>query len=147
LAADTLPISPEYPLAEVYAQLVLRARELAPAGLAERWGVCHFHGHPDFRLSLGRYRVVGMAPLATRVTVFMEWRRVLGHPEQYGSSPDFAPLAAAWQALPIRNLGQPWNSRDLGEVGSQAATDLLACGMRLMVTDLRRRHPETIAAP
>jgi hypothetical protein len=38
----------------------MRAHE--PDGLKEEWGVCEFNYVPDFRMNLGKYRVVGVMP-------------------------------------------------------------------------------------
>ena len=133
------PIAADYVLAEVYAELVRSVRELAPADLEEVWGVCQFHG-PDFRLNRRGYRVLGLAPLATRVTVWMAWDRMFDLHERHPSV-DTRAFAAAWPQLSIRNRNQPWNAKTVTEVTSKPAIDLLRCGMRLMVRDIDARHP------
>src|ERR1051326_7806848 len=66
-----------YPLAGLYQEVVQLVRRLAPPYLQEVWGAGHLHrGVPDFRLSLGRYRVIGVFPRATRVHVFMDWHQI-----------------------------------------------------------------------
>ena len=78
-----------YHMSALYEQLIAKVRQSAPSGLSEAFGVVEFEGIPDFRLSLGKYRVIELAPMAKRIGVFMEWRKLFRNPEVYSDNPDF----------------------------------------------------------
>ena len=46
----------------LHVQFIKKMRAHEPDGLKEEWGVCEFDYVPDFRMNLGKYRVVGVMP-------------------------------------------------------------------------------------
>jgi len=133
-----------YPLADLYLEVVDLIRQLAPASLQEVWGAGHPHrGVPDFRLSLGRYRVIGVFPRVTRVHVFMEWCKVFQRAENYGGDSDFVAFEDAFGYLRVNeNWNQPWNVYPHTDLEDPHVETFLSCGMRLIVKEICRRHPE-----
>lgn len=131
-----------YRLGAVYEELILRVRQCAPPGLTEAFGTVNFIGVPDFRLRLGKYRVIEVAPLATRIAVFMPWSRVFQRPEIYDRDPDFVAFEDAFGFLGVDKLkNQLWNVRADTDLSDMGVTTFLECGMRLVVKEIRRMHP------
>ena len=141
-----LPVPAGYLLDGQYRRVVSMVRAEAPHGLEEAIGVVQFSGIPDFRLNLGRYRVVEIAPMARRVAVFMEWRKVLRDPARWEREPQFDRFIDAFGYLGINdNWNQPWNITLTTDLDEAYVADFLASGMWLMVNDIRRRHPSPTA--
>jgi hypothetical protein len=133
-----------YPHADLYLEVVDLVQRLAPASLQEVWGAGHPHrGVPDFRLSRGRYRVIGVFPRATRVHVFMEWCKIFQQADSYADDPDFAVFEDAFGYLGVNeNWNQPWNVFPDTDLHDPYVGTFLSCGMRLLVKEICRRHPE-----
>lgn len=130
-----------YPLAGKMAEIVTKVRMYAPPGLVERWGVVKFGGNPDFRLNLGRYRVIGVLPNKTYVGVYMEWTELYRRRTVYASDPDFTAFEDAHAFLQPRNQRGPWQARGETDLDDRYVDVFLETGMRLMVKKLRRKHP------
>lgn len=131
-----------YHLSDLYDAIVLLVRESASDGMSERWGVTMFRGIPDFRLNYGKYRVIELAPLATRIAVFMEWRKVFIQQEHYATDPDFLIFEDAFGYLGINeNWHQPWNVNTETDLSDPYVRAFLTSGMALMMKDIQRRHP------
>lgn len=58
-----------YHLRDQYGVLVGKVRQCAPTEVTEQWGVVKFDGVSDFRLKLGKYRIIELAPMAARIGV------------------------------------------------------------------------------
>ena len=130
-----------YHLADLYEEAIALVMSLAPPGLTERWGVCQFDGTPDFRLNLGRYRVIGVAPQKTRVDIFMEWRKVFQNRQFYEQEPDFLQFEDAFGALEIQDWNTPWHIATSEVLHGPYVEQFLRSGMALIVRELNRRHP------
>ena len=134
----------DYHLQSQYDTIVTIIRELAPPGLTEAWGVVVFKGGPDFRLNLGRYRVIEVVPLARHVAVFMEWRQVFRRPEIYADDPDLYLFEDAFGYLGVNdNWNQPWNVWPETDLSDPYVATFLEYGMRLIIKEIRRKHPST----
>ncbi|TKJ43347.1 hypothetical protein CEE36_04765 [candidate division TA06 bacterium B3_TA06] len=132
-----------YPLLDKYREIVEKIRICAPPGLTEEWGRCRFKGGEDFRLNLGRYRVIEVAPMATRIAVFAEWRKFLRNRELYVDDPDFSAFEDAFGYLGINeNLNQPWNIYPDTDLNDSYVEVFLETGMRLIAKELKRIHPK-----
>ncbi len=119
-------------------------KQLAPLELTEAWGVVKFEGVPDFRLNNGKYRVIELAPMARRIAVFMEWRKVFRQPEVYADDPDFHLFEDAFGYLGVNeNWNQPWNVRAETDLFDPYVSTFLESGIRLMVKEIHREHPVT----
>ena len=131
-----------YHLQEKYDSLITVVKQLAPPDLTEIRGVVEFRGGPDFHLNLYRYRVIELAPMARRIAVFMEWRKVFHRPEVYGDDPDFLLFEDAFGYLGVNdNWNQPWNVETETDLSDPYVAIFLESGMRLMVREIKRRHP------
>jgi len=127
-------------LAGKFEEVVGKVRLLAPPGLTEKWGVVNLRGRADFRLNLGKYRVIGVIPNTTYVAVFMEWRKVYRNRELYEDDPDFVTFEDSHGYLRTRNVNYPWQVYANTSLDEKYVSDFLETGMRLMVKELQRTH-------
>ena len=126
-----------------YQQVIEKIRACAPEGVSEAWEVTRFDGVADYRLNIARYRVVGVCLLATRVTVFMEWRKLFRNREIYEQDPDFDTFEDAFGYLGVNeNWNQPWNVYPETDLDDPYVEAFLTTGMRLLIKELKRIHPE-----
>ena len=131
-----------YGLDTQYEELVNLVRRFAPARATQEWGVVRFRGISDFRLNYGRFRIIGLAPMATRIGVFMEWRKIFRQPEVYEDDPDFDEFEDAFGYLGVNdNWNQPWNVNGQTDLLDPYVEAFLASGMKLMVKEISRQHP------
>ena len=131
-----------YHLRDQYETLIEKIRQCAPLGVTEAWGIVKFEGISDFRLDFGKYRVVELAPMATRIAVFMEWRNIFRHPEIYGGDEAFYSFEDAFGYLRVNeNLNQPWNVYSETDISDRYVEVFLTSGMELMVKEIKRQHP------
>jgi len=136
-----MPIRPGYILAEKYEALVDTVRRAAPHGLSEEWGVCSFAGGEDFRLRHGKYRVIGISPLAKHLAVFMEWRKVYANRNLYEDDGDFRVFEDAHGYLTQdQDLHRPWRVWFDTDIEDPYVEAFVESGMRLMVRELDRKH-------
>ena len=134
-----------YWLADKYAELVDTVRRAAPGGLDEAWGVVHYAGGPDFRLNLGRYRVIGIFPLASELALLLEIDKVLRRRGLYAADPDLDRLEDAFGYLEITHKNRLWTIGPHTDLQDPYVDRFLACGMRLLVKEILRRHPQAAA--
>jgi hypothetical protein len=132
-----------YPHQETYDALIAKVNLLAPFGLTEVRGAMDMWGVPDFRLNLGRYRVIGVIPHKTRVDVFMEWRKVFRNRDLYENEPDFLEFEDAFGALGVKHYNSPWHVTSVESLVEGYTDTFLETGMRLIVREIKRIHPET----
>ena len=133
-----------YQLENQYDSLITVVKELAPPGLTGVLGVVEYDGGPDFRLNLGKYRVIDLAPMAKHIAVFMEWRKVFRQPGVYADDPDFHLFEDAFGYLGVNdNWNQPWNVLAETDLSDPYVSIFLESGMRLMVREIHRMHPAT----
>lgn len=131
-----------YYLRDRYEALVDKVRRCAPPKVTEVWGVAKFEGISDFRLNFGKYRIIELAPMATRIGVFMEWRKIFKQPEIYADDPDFHSFEDSFGYLGVNdNWNQPWNVYSETDLSDPYVETFLVSGMKLMVKEIRRRHP------
>lgn len=131
-----------YHLRDKYEELVNRVILCAPPKVTEAWGVVEFKGIPDFRLNYGKYRVIELAPMAARIGVFMEWRKIFRQPEIYEDDPDFDLFEDSFGYLGVNdNWNQPWNVRSETDLSDPYVEIFLSSGMRLIVKEIERQHP------
>ena len=130
-----------YPLAGKFGEIIAKVRMLAPPGLTEKWGVVNMVGVPDFRLNLGRYRVIGAIPTKAHVAVYMEWSKLYRNRSLYRDDPDFAVFEDAHAYL-TKRVRYPWAVRAHTPLDEKYVDDFLDTGMRLMVKELKRIHPK-----
>ncbi len=103
-----------------------------------------FHGIADFRLNYRKYRVIELAPLPTRIAVFMEWRKIFRQPEIYADDPDYLSFEDAFGYLEVNsNWNQPWNVVPDTDLEDPYVDSFLEIGMRLMVKEIKMQHPST----
>lgn len=130
-----------YSLYHKYQQIIEKIRMCAPRGLTEKRGSSRLKGGEDFRLNLGRYRVIGVAPMATRIAVFAKWRKFLKNRKLYEDDPDLAAFEDAFGYLGINeNLNQPWNVYPDTDLDDGYVEVFLETGMRLIIKELKRTH-------
>ena len=131
-----------YSLPGQYEELVSLVRRCAPPDVTEVWGVVRFEGISDFRLNYGKFRLIELAPMATRIGVFMEWRKVFRQPEIYGDDPHFDSFEDSFGYLGVNdNWNQPWNVYSGTDLSAPYVETFLVSGMRLMVKEIERLHP------
>ena len=131
-----------YHLCDQYEVLITKVRQCAPPETTEAWGVVKFEGVSDFRLNFGTYRVIELAPMATRIGTFMEWRKVFRQPEAYADDPDFHSFEDSFGYLRVNdNWNQPWNVYLETDLSVPYVETFLTSGMKLMVKEIRRQHP------
>jgi len=131
-----------YHLHDQYETLIEKVRQCAPTGVTQAWGVVKFEGISDFRLDFGKYRVVELVPMATRIGVFMEWRKIFRHPEIYNNDKTFHSFEDSFGYLRVNeNLNQPWNVYAEMNLSDPYVEVFLTSGMELMVKEIKRQHP------
>ena len=80
--------------------------------------------------------------MATRIGVFMEWRKIFCLPELYADDPDFHAFEDAFGYLGVNdNWNQPWNVYAETDLSDPYVEIFLKTGMKLMVKELTRQHP------
>ena len=127
-----------YRLAGQYQLLIDTVRQCAPPDVSEAKGVVDFNGVGDFHLNLCRYRVIELAPMATRIGVFMEWRKLFRAPKIYSGLSEFLSFEDAFAYLGVNeNWNQPWNVAADTDLSDPYVGTFLESGMALMARSYR----------
>ncbi|MCB0190199.1 MAG: hypothetical protein KDE31_38265 [Caldilineaceae bacterium] len=111
----------------------------ASAELEPVTGVTMHYGLPDFRLTWHNIRVIGLHPSPKGVSLLLEFRKFMAHPELYDADA-INQFEDACGTL-ITNKNGLFVLRNVDDVDGEYLETYIAVGMRLHLDYLRRTHP------